>query len=176
MFEAIEGQHSFPFSVSSSLTTLKAQNTVQRLVKHFFKSTTSNAIWQEATGRGILSLPLSETWEEQLFHTHIIPIWTRQRYSYWLVFHLHFAGFCAFPVEYPTVPKGQSRVRLAFHANNTESQIDGLVDAVGVWAQEMMKIEDDGRACNLVPRAARQVYMAMGDEISDSRPENQAML
>ena len=155
---------------------MKAQNTVQRLVKHFFKCTASNTIWQEATRRGILSLPLSEAWEDQPFHTHLIPVWTRQRYSYWLVFHLHFAGFCAFPVEYPTVPKGQSRVRLAFHANNTEAQIDGLVDAVGVWAQEMMEIEDGGGVCGSVPRAARQVYMVMGDDVSGSRPESQAML
>ena len=113
---------------------------------------------------GILSVPLSEDWEEQPFLTHIVPIWTRQRYSYWLVFHLHLSEFCTFPVEYPTVPKGQSRVRVAFHANNTESQVDGLVGAICEWAQEMMSIEKCGGNGDKIPRAARQIYAMMGDE------------
>lgn len=128
---------------------------------------TSNAVWEEAIKRGILSVPLSDDWEEEPFLTHIVPIWTRQRYSYWLVFHLHFSGFSAFPVEYPTVPKGQSRVRLAFHANNTETQVDGLVDAVGKWAHEMIEIEKCGRdGDGKMPKAARQVYAMMNDENS----------
>ena len=39
-----------------------------------------------------------------------------------------------------------------------------------------MQIEDDGGARGSVPRAARQVYMVMGDDVSGSRPESQAML
>lgn len=134
-------------------------------MKHFFKTITSNAIWEEATKRGILFVPLSEDWDEQPFLTHIVPIWTRQRYSYWLVFHLHFFKCCAFPVEYPTVPKGQGRVRLAFHANNTASQIDELVNAICEWAQEMMKIEEGSGDKNRIPRAARQIYALMGDSV-----------
>ncbi|MCJ1300654.1 hypothetical protein MMC08_003451 [Hypocenomyce scalaris] len=147
--------------------TKAAQENVQRLVKHFFKTITSNAIWEEATQRGILSVPLSEDWDEQPFPTHIVPIWTRQRYSYWLVFHLHFSEFCAFPVEYPTVSKGQSRVRVASHANNTEPQVDGVVSAICEWAREMMEIEKGGGDGNKIPKAARQIYAIMGDENID---------
>lgn len=136
---------------------------MQHLVKHFFAAITSDATWDEASERGILSVPLSDDWETQPFLTHIVPVWTRQRYAYWLVFHLHLAGFCAFPVEYPTVPKGKSRVRLSFHANNTEKQIDGLVAAVGEWAREMMEIESVG-AREKIPKAARQVYAMMGED------------
>lgn len=67
-------------------------------------------------------------------------------------------------MEYPTVPKGHSRVRLAFHANNTESQVEQLVSAISEWAGEMMEIEEGGRCGNKIPSAARQVYAWMGDE------------
>ena len=68
-------------------------------------------------------------------------------------------------MEYPTVPKGQSRVRVAFHADNTENQVDGMIDTVCEWAQEMMEIERGGGDVNTqIPKAARQVYAIMGDE------------
>lgn len=70
-------------------------------------------------------------------------------------------------MEYPTVPKGQSRVRLAFHADNTEVQVDGLINAICEWAQEMMDIEDDGENGTQIPKAARQVYAFMGEENLD---------
>ena len=133
---------------------------------------TSNKIWEEATTRGILSIPLSEEWEQQPFLSHIVPVWTRQRYSYWLVFHLLLSGICAFPVEYPTVPKGQSRVRLAFHANNTEAQVNVLVAAIGEWAQEMMDIEKGTGGGNRLPKAARQVYGIMGNASIDKVGSN----
>ena len=123
----------------------------------------SSIIWEEATDRGILSVPLSETVEERPFLTHIVPIWTRQRYSYWLAFHLHFCGFCTFPVEYPIVPKGQSRVRISFHADNTIGQVEALVAAICEWAQEMMEIEEDTSSLERIPRAARRVYAALNE-------------
>lgn len=70
-------------------------------------------------------------------------------------------------MEYPTVPKGQSRVRVAFHANNTESQVDGLVAAICEWAREMMEIESGRGDGNKIPKAARQVYATMGVENID---------
>ena len=122
--------------------------------------------------RGILSVPLRDDWEEQPFLTHIVPIWTRQRYSYWLVFHLQFAKFCTFPIEYPIVPRGQSRVRVAFHASNTESQVEGLVSTICEWAQEMIEIEKGVGNGNKVPKAARELYAIMGEENSGpSRPK-----
>lgn len=61
------------------------------------------------------------------------------------------------------MPKGQSRVRVAFHASNTEAQVEGLIDGICEWAQEMMNIEGGGENGNKIPRAARQVYAAMGE-------------
>lgn len=62
------------------------------------------------------------------------------------------------------MPKGKSRVRVAFHASNTESQVDGLVHAICEWAREMIEIEKGGGNGNKIPRAARHVYAIMGHE------------
>lgn len=34
------------------------------------------------------------------------------------------------PITYPTVPRGQERVRICLHASNTKEQIDELVDVI----------------------------------------------
>lgn len=113
---------------------------------------------------GLLVIPLSDSWEEQPFVTHIVPIRSRQKYNYWLYFHLNRAEFCVFAVEYPTVPKGQGRLRVTFHAKNTEAQVEGLADAIYDWVEEMIDIEE-GRGCNgKIPSAARQVYAWMANE------------
>ena len=125
----------------------------------------NDQIWEIAVERGILDVPLYSDWEDKPFLTHIVPIWTRQRYSYWLVFHLNIRNFRAFPVEYPVVPKGQSRVRLVFHANNTENEVERLVSAISEWAKEMINIEAGGGDKPKIPRAARQVYALMGDDV-----------
>jgi 8-amino-7-oxononanoate synthase len=75
----------------------------------------------------------------------------------YLASHLIFSGFTAFFAEYPTVPKGQSRVRLALHSCNTEEQIDKLIGAVNEWLKEMIEIED-GVSNQKLPKAARSVF------------------
>lgn len=90
---------------------------------------------------GILSVPLAEGWEQRPLVTPIIPIWTRAGYHYLLFSHLALAKICAFAVQHPTVPKEHPRVRLVFHANHTELQVERLVSVVSEWAQKMMDIE-----------------------------------
>ncbi|KAL8939390.1 MAG: hypothetical protein Q9216_003376 [Gyalolechia sp. 2 TL-2023] len=143
--------------------TQAAQANIQHLVKHFFRATAADPVWQQATKRGILSIPLSTNWEDRSFQTPIVPIQTRRQYSYWLVFHLYLHKFSAIPVEYPVVPKGQNRIRLVFHASNTNVQIENLISTIGDWAQEMMDIEkDQGAGQARIPTAARQVYASSG--------------
>ena len=131
-------------------------------MKHFFKRIDSNPIWEKARDRGILDVPLAYDWEDKPCVTPIVPIWTRQRYAYWLVFHLGFSKFDALPVDYPNVSKGKSRVRLMFHANNTESEVERLVAVVADWAQEMIDLESENAGEHKIPKAARQVYSWMG--------------
>ncbi|KAL8841915.1 MAG: hypothetical protein Q9170_000695 [Blastenia crenularia] len=150
--------------------TETAQGNIQHLIRHFFQTAAADPIWQQATAQGILTVPLSTNWKDRPFQTPIIPIQTRRQYSYWLVFHLYLAKFSALPVEYPVVPKGQNKIRLVCHANNTIAQIEALISTIGEWAQEMMEIEKrQGRGQVRIPEAARQVYASMETEQSISR-------
>ena len=120
----------------------------------------SNPIWDKATDMGILSIPVMNDWESNDFNTHIVPVRTRQRYNWWLVFHLQLNGVSAFPIDFPTVPKGQSRIRLMFHGANTESEVEFLATTICNWAKEMIDIEGtEGK--RKMPRAAQQVYALM---------------
>jgi 8-amino-7-oxononanoate synthase len=110
---------------------------------------------------GILSIPVSEDWESRDFVPHIVPVWTRQRYNWWLVFHLQLSGISAFPIDYPTVPKGQSRIRLMFHAANTEAEVEFLATTICNWAKEMIDIEGGVEAKGKMPKSAQQVYALM---------------
>lgn len=48
-------------------------------------------------------------------------------------------GFVVRGIVPPTVPEGAERVRICLHAGNTAEEIDGLVDVVGMWAEEWQK-------------------------------------
>ncbi|KAI4262740.1 MAG: hypothetical protein L6R42_002089 [Xanthoria sp. 1 TBL-2021] len=143
--------------------TQKLQDNIQHLVKHFFKNITSRPVWNKATEMGILSIPVSEDWDSREWLAPCVPPWTRQRYNYWLVFHLQLSGVSAFPIDYPTVPKGQSRIRLMFHGANTEAEVETLVSIICDFAQEMIEIEESGEVGQKVPKAAQQVYALMAD-------------
>ncbi|KWU43880.1 PLP-dependent transferase [Rhodotorula sp. JG-1b] len=42
-------------------------------------------------------------------------------------------GYLVRPITYPTVPRGEERVRVCLHAANTIDEVDGLADAVSEW-------------------------------------------
>jgi len=44
-------------------------------------------------------------------------------------------GILARPIVHPTVPKGEERVRVCIHANNTEEELDRLLHGVSAWIQ-----------------------------------------
>ncbi|KAK3317262.1 putative aminotransferase [Cercophora scortea] len=150
------------YNLMSSGATVKLQNNLQHLITHFFTSIEANPHWEKASEMGILSIPVLEDWQERDFQCHIVPLKTRQRYNWWLVFHLQLSGISAFPIDYPTVPRGQSRIRLMFHAGNTEEQVELLASTICNWAAEMIEIEEspDG-AKGKIPKAAHQVYGLM---------------
>lgn len=133
-------------------------------MKHFFKTIQSNPHWNKAEDLGILEIPVLDGWEDRDFVAHIVPLKSRQRYVWWLVFQLQLSGISALPVDYPTVPRGQSRIRLMFHAANTEEQVEFLAKTICDWAAEMLEIEakqTDGGTGNTLPSAARKVYSLM---------------
>ncbi|KAI5868185.1 putative aminotransferase [Durotheca rogersii] len=151
------------YNLLRSGETQENQDQIQHLVKHFLKTITAKDVWDEANDLGILSIPLSENWETRDFVTHIVPVWTRQRYNFWLVFHLQLAGLSAFPIDYPVVPKGQSRIRLMFHSANTEAEVERLVDTICEWVREMIDIEKSPDGKSKIPRAAQHIYALMAD-------------
>ena len=42
-------------------------------------------------------------------------------------------GYLVRPITYPSVPRGEERVRVCLHAANTIDEVDGLADAVSEW-------------------------------------------
>ncbi|KIO34694.1 hypothetical protein M407DRAFT_210007 [Tulasnella calospora MUT 4182] len=66
----------------------------------------------------------------------IIPLLTTEPRP--LASYLQKKGYLARPITWPTVPKGQDRVRICIHAGNTEMEVIGLVDAIAQWATDRL--------------------------------------
>lgn len=143
--------------------TEEAQERIQALAMLFFDTLTSHPLWPEASRRGLLRVPLVDGWEERSFLAHILPVMTRPKYTWWLYLQLLARGFCVFPVEHPVVPAGKGRLRVIIHATNTEDQVEGFIDAIFSWVEEMIKIED-GTTKATVSLAADRVYAWMRKE------------
>ncbi|KAI6083377.1 8-amino-7-oxononanoate synthase [Hypoxylon rubiginosum] len=137
--------------------TQEAQEKVQSNVKHFFRSITATSIWEEATNAGILSIPLLDDWEEREFQTQIVPVRTQPGQEKLLFLHLLTNDINAYPMSYPVVPKGESRIRLIFHAHNTTEQIDKLAATICDWARDMLDVKS-GKSAVATSRAAMQLH------------------
>lgn len=136
---------------------------VRNMAMLFFELLTSHLLWEEANFKGILSVPLTDAWEDRVIQTHLLAISTRPKSFWWLYYHLLSSSFRTFPVTYPVVPLGQGRLRCIIHAHNTEEQVKGFVAAIYAWVQEMMDI-DAGKAPQQVTKAAKEVYEWMRQE------------
>lgn len=108
---------------------------------------------------GLISVPLANEWEDRAIHSHVIPIKVRPGHELILFEHLAIANMMAYPISYPTVPKGTACIRLVFHAHNTREEIDRLVTTIGKWAIETLEIER-GELKNTLPSAMRQLLTA----------------
>ncbi|RSL79985.1 hypothetical protein CEP51_006923 [Fusarium floridanum] len=137
--------------------TVKAQERVQYLVKLFFKTIQAHPTYERAAETGILRVPLADGYETRPFVTQVVPVWTRPHQNLFLVFHLQMAKYCAYPIDFPVVPKGAPRVRCVFHNHNTDAEVEGLAHTLYEWAQEMLDIED-GKVSSKIPVAARQAF------------------
>lgn len=69
--------------------------------------------------------------------SHIVPLWSPASDA--LSIGLLISKITAYPVAYPTVPKNSKRVRLVFHAGNTEEDVNCLVQVIGEWLDERFK-------------------------------------
>jgi 8-amino-7-oxononanoate synthase len=66
-------------------------------------------------------------------YTPIIPLLSP--FARPLALYLQQRGFLVRPITHPTVPKGQNRVRVCLHANNTKEEITSLLDNVQAWIE-----------------------------------------
>lgn len=136
------------------------------MVRLFFELLTSHPLWSNAKSKGILNVPLAEGWEDRPVHTHLLAISTKSKSFWWMHYHLLSASFRTLPVTFPVVPPGHSRLRVIFHAHNTDEQVRGFVDAIYAWVQEMIDIEA-GAGTEPVTKAAKEVYDWMRKEQVD---------
>lgn len=63
----------------------------------------------------------------------IVPLLTRSPRP--LSAYLRTKGYLVRPITYPTVPRGEERIRVCLHAENTERDVDGLVEALREWVR-----------------------------------------
>lgn len=76
--------------------------------------------------RRTLQLPPSES--------PIIPYLCSQSRD--LAQHIQQAGFMVRPIVWPTVEKGQDRIRICLHAGNTQDEVDGLLHELRSWNRQ----------------------------------------
>lgn len=134
---------------------------MKHLVKHFERSITADAEWESITKAGTCSIPLFDPTSSRDYITQFIPVWTREKYNYFLAVHLLGNNFSAVPINPPVVPRGTGRVRLIIHAANTEQEVTALANSVLDWAKEMRAIET-GRSSEMLPTAMRQMRFLLG--------------
>ncbi|KAG6354964.1 hypothetical protein INS49_004045 [Diaporthe citri] len=145
--------------------TQSEQQRIQTVVRHFYTTITANPTYEDVVDTGILKVPSADDWESMPFLTHIVPIHTRARYNNYLYLHLLLvAKTHAVPVGFPVVPKGTERVRLLFHAHNSNEEVERVAGAICDWAKEMLEIESRGKPASRIPIAAREAHTIYGVE------------
>lgn len=124
------------------------------MVRHFYATITENPIYEDVVDKAILKIPSADDWESMPSVTHIVPVHTRARYNNYLYLHLLLvAKTNAVPVGYPAVPKGTERIRLLFHAHNSNEEVERVAGAICDWAKEMLEIESGKEPALSIPTA-----------------------
>jgi 7-keto-8-aminopelargonate synthetase-like enzyme len=82
-----------------------------------------------ATNTRRLRMGLWQIGAEALGHAHVVPVVTGER-TMAVSEALLDRGYYAPGIRWPTVPRGQERVRMTVSAAHTDDQIDGLVEAL----------------------------------------------
>ena len=133
---------------------------MQRLVKHFEKVITADPEWEAITKAGTCSIPIFDPKKPRDYITQFIPVWTREKYNYFLAVHLLDHNFSAVPINPPVVPRGTGRVRLIIHAGNTEAEVESLAANILAWAKEMRAIETR-KSKEILPSSMRRMHLLM---------------
>ncbi|PGH16702.1 hypothetical protein AJ79_01575 [Helicocarpus griseus UAMH5409] len=105
-------------------STKHGQEKVHSLVRRFYSKLHALPSWEAAKASGIISAPTGEGYEQQKYLSQIVPLIATNNFL--LCVYLQLQDYVVWPHEYPVVPKGQQRVRLQFHAYNTEEEVDEI--------------------------------------------------
>ncbi|KAL6721616.1 hypothetical protein ACLMJK_000720 [Lecanora helva] len=113
------------------------QHRIQYLVRLFCAKVRQLPHYWRARETNYLTIPVAEGFERKPLMSHIVPLWSPASDA--LSIGLLISKITAYPVAYPTVPKNSKRVRLVFHAGNTEEDIEAVVKVIGEWLDERFK-------------------------------------
>lgn len=153
------------YQLLQSDETQALQERIQSAVRHFYATITDNPTFDDAVDAGIIQVPRVDDCESLPFLTHIVPVHTRPRYNHYLYLHLLLvAKINTVPVGFPAVPKGTERVRMVFHAHNTNDEVERAASAICDWAKEMLEIESRGKPAASLPTAVRQAHTIVTGE------------
>lgn len=68
--------------------------------------------------------------------SHIVPVVVGENHAaISLANELQSNGFWALPIRYPTVPKGESRIRISLNPEVSEAEIEKIVNIAAAWKQ-----------------------------------------
>ncbi|KGO50477.1 hypothetical protein PEX1_096710 [Penicillium expansum] len=124
------------YEISASEDGEKRRRSLQENIRHFQKTLLGHPQWAAVNEKGILYVPNEKSWKSMRSQSPIIPLLTRPAESIELAEHIHQSNFWVNPVRYPIVPKGQDRVRISIHVDNTKEQIEEVIEVIMNWAIE----------------------------------------
>ncbi|CAG7921941.1 unnamed protein product [Penicillium olsonii] len=112
----------------------KRRESLQKNVLHFYRSLEGHPQLERVSRLGILRVPLLAGWEERPFQTPIVVVYTQDGKSSSLANELERQKYRVQQGGYPFVPRGLEGIRIMIHADNTEQEIEGLLQAIMAWS------------------------------------------
>ena len=116
----------------------RLQKAISYLLQVFFKHPT----WNLLKGSGTIGICNPGRLNSCDFQSPIVPVLTKPGRAYNLRAWLMREGFSSWGIAYPVVPKGEERVRVVVHADNSHPQIERFVDTIMQWALEQESTKD----------------------------------
>jgi 8-amino-7-oxononanoate synthase len=112
---------------------------LQKATSYFLQCFFKHPIWNQIKGSGTVGIANPGRLVSSDFQSPIVPVTTKAGKAYPLRAWLLREGFSSWGIAYPVVPKGEDRVRVVVHADNSHPQIERFVDAIMQWALEQEK-------------------------------------
>ncbi|KAL2206904.1 PLP-dependent transferase [Sarocladium strictum] len=111
---------------------------LQSIIPHFYACIERHPDWAEVKASGTFRLLKSSKYGSRVSKSlvPIVLLLTKQGICIQLADHLLHHGILVHAIHYPAVPLAAERLRIVLHADNTESEIDDLVDILINWAMK----------------------------------------